>query len=243
MERLVSVLEAYRGKDRIIRFAGYVATFLAGTTKGKSALNFKTIATELSACRTVLRLFDDTSMLMSNLVYGTGSKEPVTAIRILQLISNFVNQLYYPVEHIAWLGDRKIISVESNKFWLLGLRIWATSLLTEIIKNLVKIRLAQMEMKGVKKEQYLQASNERNGITEQSQAMSDQLKALKAKSSEAYLLLFQSLFDFMNAISWMPPGFLWSGKLSPAQNGVLGMISTGIMLYRGWPAKKDKKSS
>ncbi|XP_033724886.1 peroxisomal membrane protein 11C-like [Pecten maximus] len=241
MESLVSVLESYRGKDRIIRFTGYVATFLAGTAKGKSALHFRTIATELSACRTVLRLFDDTSMLMHNLVYGTGSKEPVTALRILQLISNLVNQLFYPVEHIAWLGDKKILNVESGKLWVWGLYIWATSLLTEIIKSLVKIRLAQMEIKGLKKQQFL-ASADRNSNTEQSQAMSDQLQAVKAKSSDTYLLMFQSIFDLMNAVSWMPPGVLWSGKLSPAQNGICGMISTGIMLYRNWPVKKEKKS-
>ncbi|XP_021357786.1 peroxisomal membrane protein 11C-like [Mizuhopecten yessoensis] len=242
MERLVSVLESYRGKDRIIRLTGFVATFLAGTAKGKSALHFKTIATELAACRTVLRLFDDTSMLMSNLVYGTGSKEPVTALRILQLIGNFVNQLYYPVEHIAWLGSKNIINVESGKYMLFGLMIWVTSLTTEITKSLIKIRLAQIEIGSVKKQQYLEASEERNGVTEQFQAMSDQLKALRAKSSDAYLLLFQSMFDLMNAVNWLPPGILWSGKLSTAQSGVCGMISTGIMLYRGWPAEKDKKS-
>ncbi|XP_069101811.1 peroxisomal membrane protein 11C-like [Argopecten irradians] len=242
MERLVSVLESYRGKDRIIRFTGYVATFLAGTTKGKSALHFKTIATELSACRTILRLFDDTSMLAHNLVYGTGSKEPVTVLRVLQLISNFVNQLYYPVEHIAWLGDKKILNIETGRIWLLGLRIWATSLLTEIIKSVIKIRLAKIERKGLQKQEFLEDSAERNGLTEQSQAMSEQLKIVKAKTSEAYLILFQSLFDLINAISWMPSGLLWAGKLSPGQNGICGMISTGIMLYRSWPAKKEKKS-
>jgi len=31
------------------------------------------------------------------------------ALRVLELISNAANQLYYPLEHIAWLADRKVI--------------------------------------------------------------------------------------------------------------------------------------
>lgn len=56
---------------------------------------------------------------------------------------------------------------------------------------------------------------------------------------ESYLILIQNMADFVNAISWLPPGLiLWSGKLSRFQNGIFGMISSLIMLYRAWPEKE-----
>jgi len=44
------------------------------------------------------------------------------------------NQSYYPVEHIAWLADRKVINTDSKKWWGIGIMIWATSLFAEILK-------------------------------------------------------------------------------------------------------------
>lgn len=59
---------------------------------------------------------------------------------------------------------------------------------------------------------------------------------------ESYLILIQNMADFVNAVSWLPPGLiLWSGKLSRFQNGIFGMISSLIMLYRAWP-EKEKNS-
>jgi len=55
-------------------------------------------------------------------------------LRILQLISNAANQLFYPAEHLAWLGDKGILNVTAGKWMVLGLMAWAVSLLTEMAK-------------------------------------------------------------------------------------------------------------
>ena len=36
----------------------------------------------------------------------------------------------------------------------------------------------------------------------------------------------------VNAVHWMPPGTLWSGKLAPWQVGLLGTASTLIGVYK-----------
>ena len=53
----------------------------------------------------------------------------------------------------------------------------------------------------------------------------------------ATLSLLQSLSDLMNAINWMPEGFLWSGKLSNFWVGLFGMISSLIGLYKILPSR------
>ena len=74
MERLVGVVGGYRERDKFIRLCSYTARFLAGSGQTKWGIRLTTIATELSACRTVLRLFDDVPMLAHTLRYGSGSK-------------------------------------------------------------------------------------------------------------------------------------------------------------------------
>ena len=66
---------------------------------------------------------------------------------------------------------------------------------------------------------------------------STESKALLVDLFESRLSLIQAASDFMNAINWFPPGFLWAGKWSRSWSGLFGIISTSIMLYKNWPSK------
>ena len=59
---LVSLLSTYSGRDKLVRTSSYVAMLLSGATKGAASKKFGTVATQLSAARVVLRLFDDLPM-------------------------------------------------------------------------------------------------------------------------------------------------------------------------------------
>lgn len=74
LQNLVKVLESYRGHDGIIRLVNYVAMFMGGEGNTPSQTKWRTVAKELSACRVVLRLFDDLPMLLHNLSTGFGFK-------------------------------------------------------------------------------------------------------------------------------------------------------------------------
>ena len=71
---LVQVLESYRGKDRFIRAATYVAMFMGGDGSTPAQKKWKTVSAEMAACRVILRLFDDPTMLLVNLKNGFGLK-------------------------------------------------------------------------------------------------------------------------------------------------------------------------
>ena len=61
-------------------------------------------------------------------------QENNTWLRNLQLLSNFANQLYFPLEHIAWFADKKLIHRQSTNWWTAGTVAWAVSLFSEILK-------------------------------------------------------------------------------------------------------------
>lgn len=56
---LSNYLNSYEGRDKFLRFFSYSTKFLSGITYGTTTKNFKTISSEMSNCRVVLRLMDD----------------------------------------------------------------------------------------------------------------------------------------------------------------------------------------
>ena len=77
IEQLVSYLESYRGRDKIIRLCNYALYFASGFLKRMNSKEYEfrigKLAAELSNLRVMLRLLDDLAMLRFTLSYGKGS--------------------------------------------------------------------------------------------------------------------------------------------------------------------------
>ncbi len=56
------------------------------------------------------------------------------------------------------------------------------------------------------------------------------LKLTRKRFLKVYLTLFEDCFYFINAIHWLPSGFLWSGKLSEFYSGLLGVLAVSCNL-------------
>ncbi|XP_075187407.1 peroxisomal membrane protein 11C-like [Anomaloglossus baeobatrachus] len=101
------------------------------------------VASQLSHCRTVLRLFDDLSMLAYSLQYGLGNQEKDFLIRWISVLGNVFDQLYYPCEHMAWAADAGVIHIKSDTWWTASTALWGLSLMVGIIRSLrtlIKLR-------------------------------------------------------------------------------------------------------
>ncbi|XP_076439037.1 peroxisomal membrane protein 11C-like [Babylonia areolata] len=234
---VVKLLESYRGKDRIIRLSTYVLMFLGGRGSTPLQVKCRKVSAELGGCRVILRLFDDFSMLMLNLSKGFGLKETSSWLRPLEVASGILGQLYYPVEHLAWLRDKEVLPGKSALLWLLGLVIWALSLLTEIIKCVVKLRVNWIQTHRLQKQKHLEKSEDMEERSQQAMHIDSTLHKLCAQRHDLVLAIVQSAADLVNAVSWLPRGTLWAQRLSPAVNGVCGTLATAVMIYRNWPPK------
>ncbi|KAM4548634.1 peroxisomal membrane protein 11C [Odontesthes bonariensis] len=224
LESLVRMLESYRGRDKVIRTACYgsqlvggVLTRNAGTDAssqrlGRSLLLF---SAQLSHCRTVLRLFDDLSMLAYSQSYGLGASEEDAGVRWISVLTNVADQLYYPCEHIAWAADAELIKVKSDKWWLLSTVLWGTSLLLGILRSLRVLLLLKKKLK----------KYERDGEDSRHSQLRRQMRG-------ELLSILSSMADLSNAIHWMPPGFLWAGRFPTWLVGLLGTTSSLIGLVQ-----------
>ncbi|KAF6734356.1 Peroxisomal membrane protein 11C [Oryzias melastigma] len=225
VESLVRLLESYRGRDKIIRTVCYGSQLVGGvlTRKaeadvssqrlGKSLLLF---SAQLSHCRTVLRLFDDLSMLAYSHSYGLGASDEDKGIRWISVLTNVADQLYYPCEHVAWAADAEIIKVKSDKWWLFCTVLWGTSLLLGILRSLRVLLLLRRKLK----------RQERDG-----EGSSRQTR-LHSQIRGELLSILSSAADLSNAIHWMPPGLLWAGRFPSWLVGLLGTTSSVIGLIQ-----------
>ncbi|XP_039983773.1 peroxisomal membrane protein 11C [Xiphias gladius] len=224
VESLVRLLESYRGRDKVIRTVCYGSQLVGGVLSrkaeadvssqrlGKSLLLF---SAQLSQCRTVLRLFDDLSMLAYSHSYGLGAVEEDTGVRWISVLTNVADQLYYPCEHIAWAADAELIKAKSDKWWLFSTVLWGTSLLLGILRSLRVLLLLKKKLKRCGRDG---AGNSRSQLRRQMRG--------------EVVSVIGSMADLSNAIHWMPPGFLWAGRFPDWLVGLLGTISSLIGLIQ-----------
>ncbi|KAG9466078.1 hypothetical protein GDO78_017248 [Eleutherodactylus coqui] len=156
---VVNVLESYRGRDRLIRTLCYSCQLIGGVGEERcGGRRLLIVASQLSHCRTVLRLFDDLSMLAYSLQYGLGKKEKDGLIRWISVLGNICDQLYYPCEHVAWAADAGVLHIKSDKWWTASTALWALSLLVGMIRSLrrlIKLKRSEGEHSEVHAEEGL----------------------------------------------------------------------------------------
>ncbi|XP_030395904.1 peroxisomal membrane protein 11C-like isoform X2 [Gopherus evgoodei] len=218
---LVSVLESYRGRDRVIRTLCYGCQLAGGVLARKSPTESEmgrrllAVSAQLSHCRTVLRLFDDLAMLAYSRQYGLGAKEEDTIVRWLSVLNNLADQLYYPCEHVAWAADADVIRTNSHKWWTLSTAFWGLSLVLGIVRSLRILFQLRRKLR-----------NRTGESLEQSQ------KEIDAQVKSEVLSILSSMADLSNAVHWLPPGFLWAGQFPPWLVGLMGTISSLIGVYQ-----------
>ncbi|XP_013408603.1 peroxisomal membrane protein 11C [Lingula anatina] len=238
MEAYVNLIQTYRGRDKMIRLCTYAATFLSGASRGKLAEKFGALAIPLGKCRVVLRLFDDLPMILYARKLGLMKQEKNLLLQLLGVAQNIANLCYFPVEHIAFGGDLKLWDVNSPKWWTTGIAIWATSLITGILRSLIKIILLRQERHKLAREQ----GHEGREDPDLSSVPKFSVRKLKKEELDEILAFFKNSFDLLNAVNWLPKGFLWAGKFSTMQSGLWGLISTSIGLYELYSQAKEKTS-
>ncbi|XP_010900871.1 peroxisomal membrane protein 11C [Esox lucius] len=227
LESLVNVLESYRGRDKVIRTMCYGSQLVGGVLSEKLASSSSTelgkrlllYSAQLSHCRTVLRLFDDLSMLTYSQSYGLGAGEEDSPLRWMSVLNNAADQLYYPCEHIAWAADAQIISTNSDKWWLLSGVLWGLSLILGVLRSLRVIVLLRKKLRKLS-----QGSSSEGSVAGRSQ--------LQRQVRGEVLNILSSLADLSNAVHWMPPGFLWAGRFPNWLVGLMGTTSSLIGLIQ-----------
>ncbi|CAK6445157.1 unnamed protein product [Pipistrellus nathusii] len=222
---LASALESYRGRDRLIRTLGYCCQLVGGVLVGQGparadvGARLLAVSSQLSGCRTTLRLFDDAAMLLYTRQYGLGAEEEDTLVRCVSVLGNLADQLYYPCEHIAWAADARILHVDSARWWALSTALWGLSLLLGIARSLWVVLKLRQQLRSP-------------AAAVSSQRPRSTRAAAEARIQSELVTVLSNLADLANAVHWLPPGFLWAGRFPPWLVGLLGTISSLLGVFQ-----------
>ena len=78
--------------------------------------------------------------------FCTQERHPV--LRVLGVAQNVFDQLYYPLEHIAWACDAGLIKRPSAFYWVASIAAWGLSLCTSIVTILIKLHRLNLAIAG-----------------------------------------------------------------------------------------------
>jgi hypothetical protein len=137
--QIVRGLNTYRGRDASVRVICFINLFLHGILnhiKQMSHLSdaFLNVSKQFANCRVIMRCFDDLSAILNFIEFyfskKTDNRPLFNTIRYVNLLSGF---LYNVFEHLAWLADLKVTSLDRNVWWTCTFSVWALGLFSSLI--------------------------------------------------------------------------------------------------------------
>ena len=165
-------------------------------------------------------------------------------------MSSTSSQLYFPLEHIAWAADARLLSANSAGIWTAAIVLWGVSLVASCVKSCFEcLRLSKQlsalgptvvlhsgpAVAAAGEEGRHREAAERTGkrvtFEDFKSGARARIRAAQRQRRLAALTVVQCLCDLLNAVHWMPRGFLWAGKSPRFLVGLLGTISSLISLY------------
>ena len=137
MEHLVTavqVLQSYGGRDKAIRTIAYALNMAASRCTGERNEQLTAAARQFSTARLIGRQLNDIPMLLACMGHlGKKTVEDPVAHHLDGFVT-FVYTLYTPLEHIAWLCDLKLLSLDGARYWRYCIYIWLAALCATLIK-------------------------------------------------------------------------------------------------------------
>ncbi|XP_063229938.1 peroxisomal membrane protein 11C-like isoform X2 [Bacillus rossius redtenbacheri] len=217
------LLATHGGRDKFVRTLCYASRFCATIVPSKQlADSLNSIGKEMSGCRTTLRLFDDIPMLNHVLSYGLGKEDEDLVVRILTVVGNAVDVVYYPFEHAAWAADHRLLSLDSRPLWTATSFCWAISMYLDLLKYLRHMAIIRRHKSRVSRAD----CDTRAALT-----------TLMAQQRREQLAMCRCVLDLIHAVHTLPEGVLWSGKLSPRLVALVGTLSSLLGLYMILPSR------
>lgn len=140
-------LDNHSKRDTVVRTVQFGALFLGGVSKRRCPLlseKLMIVCSEFSHARLILRMIDDIPMLAYTLKCFFAREGANGFLHWSTIVSNLSCQIYYPLEHLAWLADSKLVPVSSNRLWKYAILCWVIYSAIQLIQCLYKLRMKQL---------------------------------------------------------------------------------------------------
>ncbi|XP_033245963.1 peroxisomal membrane protein 11C isoform X1 [Drosophila miranda] len=215
-----------RCERKVMKALCYSAKLVAGYHAKRNpdlAKRYATASSKISGARATLRLIDDIPMIQYALEYGLGENEPDRVMAVLGVTANIVDLMYYPIEKVCWLAEHKIVDVKNADRWdNVNSIFWVLSVYLNLMRTMRNFSLNQEKLSCNPK-------------------LSDIDATVLAKHRLELVSIARISLDFVHAVSTLPGGYLWGGKLTTFQVGAIGTLSAGLGIYQIFAKRRLNK--
>ncbi|CAO3625962.1 unnamed protein product [Cunninghamella blakesleeana] len=148
LDHLIRFLNTVRGTDKVLMFIQYWSKVIIYFLQKKGGLDSKitrirNFAGPVSDFRILLRYYG--LLPMVQYMNYIEHHPPVSPLhQTIERLQNWANVIYYPLEHIYWLGAHEVIPLSQKKTDQIGIwscRFWASYVLLEYVRLLEQYRL------------------------------------------------------------------------------------------------------
>ncbi|KAI7907064.1 peroxisomal biogenesis factor 11 [Cokeromyces recurvatus] len=237
LDHLVRFLNSVRGTDKVLMFIQYWSKVIIwfiyrkkkGSLKTTASLiqRIKNLAGPVSDFRILLRYYGLLPMIqyMNYLEYHPPSTKLALTIERLQ---NWANIIYYPLEHIYWLGAHDVIPLseeKTNKIGIWSCRFWAAYVILEY---------------GRLMEQYKDLKRRETGLLKRIKA--GDIETCEDPEAEMASIKAERITMFVNTCintGYLPLTIHWSLEKSNFPDvlvGVFGGFASIFQIYSAWKA-------
>ncbi|KAL1929670.1 hypothetical protein VTP01DRAFT_1808 [Rhizomucor pusillus] len=230
LDHLVRFLGTVRGTDKVLMFIQYwskiVIWFLQRKSGTKVAIaRVQNLASPVSDFRILLRYYGLLPMVqyMNYLEYHP----PATRLALtIERIQNWCNVIYYPLEHIYWLGAHQVIPLsedKTNKIGMWSCRFWAAYVVLEFGRLYEQYR-------NLKSRETALLKRIKAGDVESDEDPEAEMASIKAERSSLFVNTMINSGYFPLTLHWS----LEQGCISDVMVGIFGGFASIFQIYAAW---------
>ncbi|CAG8540381.1 13541_t:CDS:2 [Ambispora leptoticha] len=228
LDHLVKFLGTVSGTDKVFMFVQYyskiVTWFLLRVGKKIAAEQITNLATPISDFRILLRYYG-LLPLIQWMIHIEHNPPPTRYLLTIERLQNFANILYYPLEHMWWLGQHKVIPLADttmNRIGLWSCRFWAIYVILQFLHlyeewKLLKRRRNEIARKAV-------TSSSSSSSSDSAEIEMEQ-KALRVNEEE---IIRNAIVN----VGYLPLTLHWSIENSSFPDIGVGIFGTLAAIYQ-----------
>ncbi|KAG9290026.1 hypothetical protein G9A89_010332 [Geosiphon pyriformis] len=157
LDHLVRFLSSVGGTDKVFMFIQYyskiVTWFLLRSGKTTVAKRITNLASPVADFRVLLRYYGLINLIQW-MIYIEHNPPPSRLLLNIARVQNFLNLLYYPLEHAWWLGAHNVVPLSTNTMNKIGIwscRFWAGYVILQFLHLYEQWRLTKKRKTDISK--------------------------------------------------------------------------------------------
>ncbi|XP_053605659.1 peroxisomal membrane protein 11C-like [Plodia interpunctella] len=207
------LLQSHANRDKVVSLASYILKLWGSSAQCKELL---AASARLAGARATLRLFDDATALKTLLAYGWGQQDgPLWGT--LGVAGSVFNLSYLQAEKVVWLIDVGVLVVSKEFDYTARTAhkvFWSLSAFVGLIRSIRALHASALAVKSAR------------------------TKCAGARYRQACFTSSKALLDVVHAVSWLPRGWLWGGRLSAEKASTVAITSAVLALIIHYHGKR-----